>query len=266
MPTIAADEQQAAYKLEDVVISATKMETDISKSPTNVNIITKEDIEKYEARDITDLLKQVPGLKISGLGYGSPSIGSFSTRGSEPDIRGVKIMVNGIDWSKGSGMFSPPRVPVDDIERIEIIKTPSAMFGDQGSGGVINIITRISDKPLEAKAGLGFGSYGAEKYFSVLNGRKNNTEYLIDANLTKTDGYQDNQQGLIRPERSFSILCSSSPMLKMAYRVLVMRTSGIALPDTNEIRQRYTDKRGERELSARFFIDFFAVTDWNRSV
>jgi len=192
VPTIAADEQQAAYKLEDVVISATKMETDISKSPTNVNIITKEDIEKYEARDITDLLKQVPGLKISGLGYGSPSIGSFSTRGSEPDIRGVKIMVNGIDWSKGSGMFSPPRVPVDDIERIEIIKTPSAMFGDQGSGGVINIITRISDKPLEAKAGLGFGSYGAEKYFSVLNGRKNNTEYLIDANLTKTDGYQDN--------------------------------------------------------------------------
>ena len=166
------------------------MESDVYNMPTNVTVVTKEDLEKYAARDITDLLKQVPGLKIFGLGYGSPSIGFYSTRGSEPDIRGVKIMVNGIDWSKGSGMFSPPRVPIDDIERIEIIKTPSAMYGDQGSGGVINIITRVSDKPIEAKAGLGFGSYGAQKYFSVVNGTYNNVEYLIDASLTKTDGYQ----------------------------------------------------------------------------
>ena len=52
------------------------------------------------------------------------------------------------------------------------------MYGDQGSGGVINIITRVSDKPIEAKAGMGFGSYGAQKYFSVLNGTYNKVEYL----------------------------------------------------------------------------------------
>ena len=88
------------------------------------------------------------------------------------------------------------------------------------------------------------------------------SKHLENCNYIKGEGKytrlytRNNQQGLIRPERSFSILCSSSPMLKMAYRVLVMRTSGIALPDTNEIRQRYTDKRGERELSARFLSTF----------
>ena len=134
------------YQLEPVVVTADKMEAEVYDTPTNITVITKEELSKYTARDVTDLLKQVPGLKISGLGYGNPGIGFFSTRGSEPDIRGVKIMVNGIDWSKGSGMFSPPRIPINDIERIEVIKTPSAMYGDQGSGGVINIITRVSDE------------------------------------------------------------------------------------------------------------------------
>lgn len=192
---ISAEEKhdhKQTFELDPVVVSADKMESEIYKMPSNVSVITKEEIEKYAARDITDLLKQVPGLKIFGLGYGVPGIGFYSTRGSEPDIRGVKIMVNGIDWSKGSGMFSPPRVPIDAIERIEVIKTPSAMYGDQGSGGVINIITRVSDNPIEAEAGLSFGSYGSEKYYSVVSGTQNKLEYLFDVSLTKFDGYQQN--------------------------------------------------------------------------
>jgi hypothetical protein len=55
-------------------------------------------------------------------------------------------------------------------------------------------------------------------------------------------------------------------MVKMALWVLVMRTAGIALPDTNEIRQRYAHKRGGREFSAFLFIDFSAVTDWSGAV
>ena len=193
-PGYAADESDTVYKLDDVVISATKMDTEVSKSPTNITIVNRDEIEKYSpgAQDITDLLEQIPGLTVWGMGYGSPSIGFFGSRGNEPSMWGVKLMVNGIDWNAGNGAFNPKKVPINDIERIEIIKTPSAIYGDQASGGVINIVTRVSDKPLDAKVGVGYGSYSAEKYFAVLNGSEEKVQYLIDAEYNKADGYQYN--------------------------------------------------------------------------
>lgn len=186
----AEESTGSVYRLDEITVSATKMDTKIQRSPTNISVITREDIEKYGAHDITDLLEQVPGFTVWGLGYGSPGIGFYGSRGNEPSMWGVKLMVNGIDWNAGNGSFDPMTVPINDIERIEIIKTPSAVYGDQASGGVINIITRVSDKPFETKAGLGFGSYGAEKYFAVLNGSREKVEYFIDAEHNKTDGYQ----------------------------------------------------------------------------
>jgi len=91
----------------------------------------------------------------------------------------MKVMINGIEFNPGIGYIRSGRLAVHDIERIEVTKTPSAEYGDQAIGGVINIITRKAKKPLEAKVGASFISLGGGNGYSVINGSSEKWEYLI---------------------------------------------------------------------------------------
>jgi len=182
------------HRLDEVTVTATKMESNVYRIPTNIAVISREEIEKHpSATTIFELIQQanVPGVFIPQLPSSLPVDGNLSTRGSEVTPWAVRILVNGIEFNKGNGYIVPPRIPMHDIERIEIIKTPSAEYGDQAIYGVINIITRVSDKPLDAKAGISFDSFGSANYFAVLNGQHKRWEYFLDAGITRFNGYQD---------------------------------------------------------------------------
>ena len=134
----------------------------------------------------------IPGLFFSNNVFGGGSAStSISTRGSEASSWGMKVMINGIELNRGNGNISASRMAVHDIERIEITKTPSAEYGDQATGGVINIITRAADKPVEGKAGIAFTSLGGGNGYSVINGTRDKWEYYIDASAQREDTYQD---------------------------------------------------------------------------
>ncbi|MBU1193379.1 MAG: TonB-dependent receptor [Proteobacteria bacterium] len=186
-------EEKKAYNLGDITVTAAKFETSIEKSPTNLDVITREDIERMpEATNINELLRQVPGLYVPQYQSGVANDGLYSSRGSEPSTWGLRFLVNGIEFNKGNGYTVPTRIPINDIERMEIIKTASAEYGDQAVGGVINVVTRVSPKPLEAKAGFSYGSFDYTNYFGVINGSNDRWEYFMDFSFSQTDGYQDN--------------------------------------------------------------------------
>ena len=179
--------------LGDVVVTAPKMETQVNKTPTNITVISKEAIQQYPGNaTVFDLLSdiQVPGLYVPSIPNSLPVDGQLSTRGGEVSAWAVRFLVNGIEFNKGNGYIVPGRIPVHDIERIEIIKTPSAEYGDQAIGGVINLVTRTADKPLEAKAGIRAGGYGTEDYYAVINGRQDRWSYFLDAGFLNFKGYQ----------------------------------------------------------------------------
>lgn len=179
-------------RLEDIHVGAAKMETSVEKLPTNITVITREEIENAPgATNVNELLQRVPGLWVPQYQSGVANDGQYSTRGSEVSTWGVRFLVNGIEFNKGNGYTVPPRMPLDDIERIEIIKTPSAEYGDQALGGVINIVTRVSQKPIEVKAGVAFGTFDFQKYYTVLNGSKGKWEYFADFSISRSAGYQD---------------------------------------------------------------------------
>lgn len=189
-----AKKEQGVYKMSDVTVTATKMKTDVTRTPTNIAVISREEIEKHpSATNVFELIQQakVPGVFIPQLPGSLPVDGSLSTRGSEVTPWAVRILVNGIEFNKGNGYIVPPRIPMHDVERVEIIKTPSAVYGDQAIYGVINIITRVSDKPLDAKAGTSFDSFESSNYFAVLNGQNEDWEYFLDVGITRFNGYQD---------------------------------------------------------------------------
>jgi iron complex outermembrane receptor protein len=190
---VAADTKDEVYKLDDVVISATKMDTELKDMSTNINVISRMEIERYEAKDVSDLIRQIPGFHIAPAAYGTRSDVQVSSRGNEPSSRGTVIMVNGIEFNNGSGYFNLLKIPIKDIERIEVIKSPtSVLYGNQATGGVINVVTRTATKPLETKIGGAYGSFDTKKGYAVLNGTKNQWEYFLEAHYLDTDGYQDN--------------------------------------------------------------------------
>ena len=186
------ESKKGATRLEDIHVGAAKMETSVEKLPTNITIITREEIENVPgATNVNELLQRVPGLYVPQYQSGVANDGQYSTRGSEVSTWGVRFLVNGIEFNKGNGYTVPPRIPVDDIERIEIIKTPSAEYGDQALGGVINVVTRVSKKPIEVKAGLALGTFDYQKYYTVFNGSKGKWEYFADFMISRSAGYQD---------------------------------------------------------------------------
>jgi iron complex outermembrane receptor protein len=188
-----AEDQEVSkvITLEEVLVCAGKMETVVEKIPTNIEVITREDIEKTPGVVyVNDLLQQVPGLYAPRFQSGVANDGVFSMRGSELSSQGLRVMVNGIEMNKGNGYVVLPRLPLHDVERIEIIKTASAEYGDQAVGGIINVVTRVSPEPLEAKIGVALGSYDYGAAYTVINGSNEKWQYFADFGFSRSDGYQ----------------------------------------------------------------------------
>lgn len=138
----AAEEAQTKkdrYKLDRVVVIGTKTEKDILTSPQSVSVVNSDDIEKSMARDVGDILREVPGVEIDG---GPRAVGE------DINIRGlggarVQIRQDGARTNFLSGHVGRLFMDIDGIEKIEILKGgASALYGSDAIGGVINITTK----------------------------------------------------------------------------------------------------------------------------
>lgn len=139
-----------ATQLNTIVVTATGYEQDLSKAPASITVIDREELEKREYNDITDVLRHTPGVVVSGSG----SAQTISIRGMSSNYTlflvdgkrqyGRDVNPNGDD----AGFEKNILPPVSAIERIEIIRGPaSTLYGTDAMGGVVNIITKkVSDR------------------------------------------------------------------------------------------------------------------------
>ncbi|MCW8997250.1 MAG: TonB-dependent receptor, partial [Kangiellaceae bacterium] len=132
--------------LEFKIESAGKRPEKIKEIPASVIIITREDIASYGYTSLTDVLEQVPGF-YNIYSYEGVS-GNFGIRGfwnPRSQNSNVAILVNGVNQAREdirSNPLAKITVPVEAIDRIEVIRGPmSVMYGNGASFGVINIIT-----------------------------------------------------------------------------------------------------------------------------
>ncbi|MGB3815214.1 MAG: TonB-dependent receptor [Shinella sp.] len=147
--TPLAQEQADATVLEQVVVTAAGFEQSVKNAPASITVVTREELEKGSFRDLTDALREVQGVAVTGVA-------------NEKDIyiRGLPgsytlILVDGKRQStrdarpNGSAGYEQSFIPpLSAIERIEVVKGPmSSLYGSDAMGGVINIITRkVADK------------------------------------------------------------------------------------------------------------------------
>lgn len=124
------------------VVTSAKREQPITEAATSVIVITAEDIKQSGALSIPDVLRQVAGMNVRTLEYGAVDIG---LRGLA-DNRHVLVNLDGNNiYIYHANVIWWEAIPVslEEIDRIEIIKGPGAIFhGGNAFSGVINIITK----------------------------------------------------------------------------------------------------------------------------
>jgi vitamin B12 transporter len=131
----------AATTLDDILVTATRTAQSISNVTGAVTVITREQIEQRQAQSLPELLRHETGMDITSQG-GFGKLSAMFIRGTEPEH--VLVLIDGVRVGSITAGTNPfEYLPVDQIERIEIVRGPrSSLYGSDAIGGVIQIFTR----------------------------------------------------------------------------------------------------------------------------
>ena len=149
--------------LEKIVVTATRTERNPDDVPASITVITKEDIKKQNIQTVDEALAQVVGtFDFRGKGW-MDTLANVNLRGFPADNqKRTLILLDGQNLATGcynSVVWN--NIPVQNIERIEVIRGPfSALYGGSAMGGVINIIT-TTPKKLEMLEQTSHGTYNS---------------------------------------------------------------------------------------------------------
>src|ERR1035441_2591963 len=153
-PTVPAHPQKSSgsdltqTSLEDLmsisVTSVSKKEQKTSQAPGAIFVINQDDIRRSGALNIPDLLRMVPGLDVAQIDAGKWAISARGFNGQYSNKLLVLVDGRTVYTPIFAGVFwDSQNVPLDTIERIEVIRGPgAAVWGSNAMNGVINIITR----------------------------------------------------------------------------------------------------------------------------
>ncbi len=139
----AEDLPAESFTLDEVVVTATRTEKTTKDVPSAVQVITKQTIEEQGAQTLDDVLRYATGIQLTRNGNASGR-SAVSIRGF--DSRFSMILIDGKRLSSEIDQnYELDRIPLETIERVEIVRGPvSSLYGTEALGGVINIITKKS--------------------------------------------------------------------------------------------------------------------------
>ena len=144
--------------LDQVVVTATRTAQTEDATLAPVTVITRAEIELLQPSSLQDLLNDTPGMAISNNG-GPGKVTSLFLRGTNANQ--VLVLVDGIRVGNATPGTTPIQdIPVDQIQRIEIVRGPfSSLYGSDAIGGVIQIFLRHAPGTFTPNASVGIGSW-----------------------------------------------------------------------------------------------------------
>lgn len=192
----AQEEDIEDFSLEDLlnveITTAGKKAEKIGDIPASVVLITREQIANYGYSSLLEIMEHVPGLYI---------VDSMHPFGPTPGVRGfynfwpanVIFMVNGVKQIDPYHDMSAPQtfnIPVEAIDRIEVVRGPMAvMYGSGAFFGAINVITNEppGDKPINVVSAT-YGSEETVRGTVRIAGKKDDFNYSFAAGYYNTAG------------------------------------------------------------------------------
>lgn len=144
-------------ELGQVVVSASRTEQRLSDTPRPTYVITAEEIAARQPQNIQVLLREIPGLQVVERTGSWGGGGSVRLMGL--DAHHTLVLVDGQRFIGGNDVVDIASIPVEAIERIEVVKGPgSALYGSDALGGVVQIFTKRAKEGTALRAGVAAGS------------------------------------------------------------------------------------------------------------
>ncbi|PKG83801.1 ligand-gated channel protein [Colwellia sp. 75C3] len=193
-------EQSKEKDIERIIVTGSRIAESIDEVPASITVITQKQIaaQLKVSSEIQSLLANlVPGM--------APSTGTSSNSGQTLRGRSPLVMIDGVPQSTPlrNGALGIRTLDASVIERIEVIKGATSIYGNGAAGGIINYITKKanSDKALSGHASVSsrFSAIETEdsvgqRYEGGINGEVNNFNYVLNASYEK-NGLQRDADG-----------------------------------------------------------------------
>lgn len=179
-----------------LMVTANRFQQPVNSVLAPTDIITREDIDRWQAKNLNDVMRRLPGVDIAqygGLGQSS----SMFIRGTNASH--VLVLIDGVPVARpgiaNTADFN--QIPVSLVQRVEYIRGPrSAVYGSGAIGGVINVITRSDEEKSQINAGM--GSKGYQQYDGTLRQRFGDTVATIAGSYETTKGFN------VQPHSTYS--------------------------------------------------------------
>ena len=178
----------AQTSIAPVVVTALRAEQPLTDLLADVTLIGPEEIARAGPGGLVALLQRQPGVEIVTNGGPGSTSGVF-LRGANTGQ--TLVLVDGLRvGSSTSGTAPLEAIPLEQIERIEILRGPaSSLYGADALGGVIQVFTRKGGDAFAANGGAGYGSYGTSSVFGGLSDGGGSWRYALQAGHRHSVGF-----------------------------------------------------------------------------
>ncbi|ERE06487.1 TonB-dependent receptor domain-containing protein [Pseudogulbenkiania ferrooxidans] len=171
-----------------VIVTASRIAQPLSKTLADATVITRDEIEESGAQTLQQVLSRQAAVTIASNG-GPGTTSSIFMRGTNSNH--TVVLVDGMRISSAtSGTTAIQNIPLEQIERIEILRGPaSSLYGADAIGGVIQIFTRKGEGVPRFNAGFEAGSRGTGKLTAGVDGKSGNTAYSLQLSHAQSNGF-----------------------------------------------------------------------------
>lgn len=224
-PFAMEDPPARVVDLDPLVISATRTPLALSRQSSAVTVLGRREIEASGARDLADLLEQVPALDVSRAG-GPGGTATLRLRGMG-DAQ-VLLLVDGVEQNDPS---NPGRsvdlstLPLGQVERVEIVRGPqSTLHGADAMAGVVHVLTRREPNAMHARVGV--GSAGEQRVEAALSRRLGEWSLAVDGSQRLVRGRSAAQDPLGQDEDGLAGRTLGARVDFMPYEGLLLSARG----------------------------------------
>jgi vitamin B12 transporter len=224
------------FKEEELVVeSPTRSPKPVSQTAENIAIVTASDIELMNAHTLAEVLNTVTGVQVQMTG-GPGQVANAFIQGSE--TRHVTVFIDGIALNTvGDGIADIGMIPVQNVEKIEIIKGPASSAWGSALGGIVNVITKSGS--VNNQGGMFSASYGTkntEDFRAEARGKQDRLGYYLTAGRLESNGlttHTDLAENSAYAKLTYDLTDKTNVLLAFGYEKTIRNTGQAAIFDVS---------------------------------
>lgn len=184
-------ENEEAVKLENVTVTADKMEEDPQNLPYGISVLSDVNIIDRSVKETADIFRRMPNTHMTKTG----PVGGYEKIAS---VRGITSYMSGgsvYSFFVDDVYYPIADVNLLDVERIEVLRGPQGtLYGHNAEAAVINIITKSPENQWSGEANVSYGNYNTKEFCLTGNGAliKDKLFLRLAGRYSGHDGYYEN--------------------------------------------------------------------------